>query len=56
MAAKTKETDAHYRSAREKAAGHKASRRWVQDLITRHLLDSEDPIRKEPLPERPART
>lgn len=40
----------HYVSARERLAGVKANRAWVQDLSAQHLLDNQAPIKDTPYP------
>lgn len=37
-------------TARERLAGVKANRAWVQDLARQHLLDSQQPIKDTPYP------
>jgi hypothetical protein len=39
----------HLASAREHAAGLRASAAWVQDLAAAHLLKSEAPIKDQPV-------
>lgn len=42
--------DKHYESAKEHLAGVHAAARWYQDLVAQHLLDSQQPIKDEPVP------
>jgi hypothetical protein len=40
----------HVGTARERAAGGKAARAWIQDLAAQHLLDTQAPIKDTPYP------
>ena len=39
----------HIKSAKEHLAGLHAAQVWREDLIKQHLLDTQSPIRDEPL-------
>ena len=49
MTDQNKPVNVHYQSAREKLAGHRASRAWLQELAQAHLLRYQAPIRDEPV-------
>lgn len=39
----------HYQSAKEHLAGLAAAAAWHQDLMAAHLLDTQSPIKDEPI-------
>jgi hypothetical protein len=39
----------HMATAKEHAAGVKAARQWIQDLSAAGLLDSQHPVKDEPI-------
>jgi hypothetical protein len=42
---------AHLASAKEHLAGIKAARVWHQDLAAKHLLDTQRPVKDDPIPD-----
>lgn len=46
----------HYHSAKEHLAGVRAARRWRQELIDAHLLDTQQPIKDQPVTPTPPGT
>jgi hypothetical protein len=41
-------------TAKQHLAGVAGSRAWIQDLTKAHLLDSQQPIKDEPIADEPA--